>query len=83
VSYYFEQSYLYATGALTITRLFGKEIDGKRGVGANLGIGKEWRASTNWGMGVVAGLQAASADDTYRGSTTTFMPSLRLSALWY
>lgn len=83
VSYYFEQSYIYATGALTITRLFGKEIDGKYGLGANLGIGKEWRATTNWGIGVLVGLQAASADDKYRGTTTSFAPSLRLTALWY
>ena len=83
VSYYFEQSYIYVTGALTLTRLFGKEIDGKNGLGANLGIGKEWRATTNWGIGVLAGLQAASADDKYRGTTTTFAPSLRLTALWY
>jgi len=83
VSYYFEPSYAYATGALTITRLFGKEIDGKFGLGANLGIGKEWRASGNWGIGVVAGLQVASADDKYRGTSTSFVPSLRLSSLWY
>ena len=83
VAYYFEQSYVYITGALTITRLFGKEIDGKWGTGANLGLGKEWRASTNLGIGILVGLQAASADDTYRGSATTFVPSLRLSALWY
>ena len=83
VSYYFEQSCVYITGALAITRLFGKEIDGKWGVGANLGLGKEWRASTNSGIGVLVGFQAASADDTYRESATTFVPSLRLSALWY
>ena len=83
VSYYFDQLNMYASGTLTITRLFGKEIDAKIGWGANLAIGKEWWASTDWRTGVVAVLQYARADDEYRGTSVSLVPSLRLSATWH
>lgn len=73
---------MYASGTLTITRLFGKMTDAQRGYGANLGIGKEWWASTNWRAGVVAVLQFAIAEDEFRGITTTLVPSLRFSSTW-
>lgn len=82
VSYYFEQSNMYLSGALSITRLFGQEIDSEVGKGINLSLGKEWRTSAHWGIGVAGGLQAASANDKYRGTTHTFVPSLRFSASW-
>jgi hypothetical protein len=82
VAYYFEQSNAYVSGTLTITRLFGKEIDSKSGLGVNLGIGEEWRVSPYLRFGVVAGVQIATADDTYRGSATTFVPALRFSVAW-
>lgn len=82
VSYYFEQPNMYLSSTLAITRLFGKEIDSKAGLGVNLGLGKEWRTSTNWGIGIVAVMQLATADDKYRGTTHTYVPSLRFSATW-
>ena len=82
VSYYFEQSNAYVSGTLAITRLFGKEIDSKFGLGANLGIGEEWRVSPNLRFGAAAGLQIATADDSYRGTSTTFAPALRFSITW-
>jgi hypothetical protein len=82
VSYYFEQSNMYVSGTLTITRLFGKEIDAKLGLGANLSLGKEWRVSANWGIGAVGVLQLATADDKYRGTSNSYVPSLRFSATW-
>ena len=82
VSYYFEQSNAYISGTLTTTRLFGKEIDSKFGLGANLGIGEEWRVSPNLRFGAAAGLQMATADDSYRGTVTTFVPALRFSIVW-
>jgi hypothetical protein len=82
VSYFFEQPNMYVSGTLTITRLFGKEIDAKLGLGANLSLGKEWRVSANWGTGIVAVLQVATADDKYRGTSNSYVPSLRFSATW-
>jgi len=82
VSYYFEQSNAYISGTLTITRLFGKEIDSKAGLGANFAIGEDWRASPNLRFGVVAGVQMATADDNYRGTATTLVPALRFSIIW-
>jgi hypothetical protein len=82
LSYYFEQSNMYFSGALSITRLFGQEIDSQAGLGLNLSLGKEWRTSAHWGIGVAAGLQAASATDKYRGTTHTYVPSVRFSASW-
>jgi hypothetical protein len=42
---------VYASGTLTITRLFGKMTDAQRGYGANLGVGKVlavWRRPDFW-----------------------------------
>ena len=82
VSYSFDQSGVYASGTLTITRLFGKMTDGKQGYGANLALGRDWWASTNWRTGVVAALQFAIAEDEFRGFATTFVPSVRFSLAW-
>jgi hypothetical protein len=83
VSYYFDQLNMYVSGTLAITRLFGKEIDANLGWGANLGIGKEWWAATKWRTGVVAVLQYARADDEFRGTSVSFVPSLRFSLTWH
>ncbi len=82
MSYYFDQLNMYASGTLTITRLFGEEIDANLGWGANLGIGKEWRAGARWRTGVVAVAQYARADDEYRGTSVSVVSSLRFSLAW-
>jgi hypothetical protein len=82
LSYYFEGSNAYVSFALTLTRVFGKEIDSDYGMGGNLGIGKEWREASGWGTGILVGLQFASADDQYRGTATSLVPSVRFSATW-
>jgi len=83
VAYDFDRLNLYASGTLTVTRLFGKATDGRQGLGANAAIGKEWWASAHWGIGLVAALQFALADDELRGITTSLVPSLRLSSTWH
>ena len=82
ISYYFERPNMYLSSTLTITRLFGKEIDAKPGLGVNVSVGKEWRTSANWGIGIVGVMQLATADDKYRGTSHTYVPSLRFSATW-
>lgn len=81
-SYYLDQVNLYTTGALTITRLFGKKTDGQFGYGANLGLGRAWWATTNWRTGIVGVLQFAIAEDEFRGITTSVVPSVRFTSTW-
>jgi len=82
LAYSFDQSHVYASGTLTITRLFGKMTDGQLGYGANLAIGRDWWASTKWRTGVVAALQFGIAEDEFRGFATTVVPCVRFSSAW-
>jgi len=82
VAHYFDRLDVYTSATLTLTRLYGKMTDGQLGYGANFAFGKEWWPSTSWRAGLVGGLQVALDDDSYRGITTSIVPSLRFSSTW-
>ena len=67
VAYYLEPLNLYFSGALSFSRVSGREDDSDdsfdltdMGVGGNVLVGKEWWVSANWGLGVAGMLHLAS-----------------------
>ncbi|XXF79645.1 hypothetical protein P2318_07775 [Myxococcaceae bacterium GXIMD 01537] len=57
LTYYFMPANFYLTGALTMTQLSitndGEKVaETETGGGLHLGLGKEWWASENWGLGL-------------------------------
>ncbi|MDX2019893.1 MAG: DUF2846 domain-containing protein [Deltaproteobacteria bacterium] len=75
---------VFATASLALSRGYridneDEVHDSKGGLGLNLGIGKEWWVSDNWGLGGLLRLNTASFKDSEGISYSTAVVSLGLS----
>lgn len=67
IAYYFMPINVYVSGTLLAARAIIQTPDGSAnsdfGLGARLGVGKEWWVSKSWGLGIAGTATFASMDD--------------------
>jgi len=94
VAYYFEPSNVYLSGALGLAMTDGSEdldhVSGevakhqsRPGIGGNLTFGKEWWASSNWGLGAALRVSFAKTSEENTGYPWTYLSVAALFSATY
>ena len=79
ITYYLPPYNFFFTGSLGFARFIIGDYGTDFGFGLQLGVGKEWWVSENWGLGVMATIVYGSADDGDYGEFSTLAFNIMIS----